>query len=357
MNSEDLATTLPILLDAGSSVEIKGPPGVGKSTIIEDLITKLSARDGEQWGFSTLFLATQTPSDLLGYLMPETKTFNGKETRVSTFTMPLWMLTSDGTPVHNYRRGILFLDEYGQGEADVKRASAELLLNKRLGPWSLPLGWCVVAASNRNSDRSGVTKSFDFVINRRVEIELQPDVGSWTNWASANNISPLAIAFANHHPHIVFSDTVPDKQGPWCTPRSLVMADKILQAMGSDGEIPDGSLANEVVSGMIGSAAAAQLFAFVRLEREMPKFEEIIASPDKCHVPDRPDGKMLVCYNLAARATNETIAPCIEYIERFGQEFAATFIKSASKRNFKFALNPAFKKWCSNNNSLMSALA
>jgi len=239
MNLKQAKQHLPVLFDARVSVELRSSPGIGKSETIEQLVAELSARDGEQWGFQVLMLATQTPADLLGYMMPETREFNGKQVRVSDWTLPPWMLTRDGRPVTDYRRGILFLDEYGQGDADVKRASAERLLNKRLGPHTLPEGWAVVAASNRDKDRSGVTKSFDFVINRRCEIDIQPDLQAWTEWANTSGVMPLTIAFANQNPHIVFSDTVPEKQGPWCTPRSLVMADRILSRLTTDGELPD----------------------------------------------------------------------------------------------------------------------
>jgi hypothetical protein len=265
------------------------------------------------------------------------------------------MLTRDGKPVTAYKRGILFLDEYGQGDADVKRASAELLLNRRLGPHKLPDGWVVVAASNRDKDRSGVTKSFDFVINRRCEIDIQPDLQAWTEWANTSGVMPLTIAFANQNPHIVFSDTVPEKQGPWCTPRSLVMADRILSIMTADNELPDAS-ASELVAGVIGAAAVAQYFSFVALEREMPKFEDIVASPDKVRVPDRPDAQMLVCYSLAHRVEDDTIAPVVQYIDRFPKEFGVTFVKAATQRNYKLITTPAFRKWCSDNSALMAAV-
>ena len=355
MNLKQAKQYLPVLFDARVSVELRSSPGIGKSEMIEQLVDELSARDGEQWGFQVLMLATQTPSDLLGYMMPETREIDGKQVRVSDWTLPPWMLTRDGKPVTAYKRGILFLDEYGQGDADVKRASAELLLNRRLGPHKLPNGWVVVAASNRDKDRSGVTKSFDFVINRRCEIDIQPDLQAWTEWANTSGVMPLTIAFANQNPHIVFSDTVPEKQGPWCTPRSLVMADRILSLMTADDALPDAS-ASELVAGVIGAAAVAQYFAFVALEREMPKFEDIVASPDKVRVPDRPDAQMLVCYSLAHRVEDDTIAPVVQYIDRFPKEFGVTFVKAATQRNYKLITTPAFRKWCSDNSALMAAV-
>jgi hypothetical protein len=112
----------------------------------------------------------------------------------------------------------------------------------------------------------------------------------------------------------------------------------------------------EDVSGTIGAAAAAQYFAFVRLEREMPKFEDIVAKPTVVNVPDRPDAQMLVCYNLAHRIDETTADAVVQYMERFDKEMGVIFIKAATQRNYKLLSTPSFRKWCSTNASIMAAV-
>jgi hypothetical protein len=347
-------------LDAGISIELQSSPGMGKSEFVRALVDKLSARDGFEWGFATMFLATQTPPDLIGYQFKGERNWDGKTVAVTDPTLPLWMITHTGKPTWAYKRGILLLDEYGQGEADVKRASAELLLNKQIGPWTLGGenrdGWGVIACSNRSQDRSGVTKGFDFVINRRGQYDITPSVDAWIDWATSHNISPLTIAFAAQNPQIVFSGEVPEKQGPWCTPRSLVMLDRKMQVKAKRiGQFPDDAHTVESAMGIIG-AAAAQYFAFVRLEKEMPKFEHIVANPTKVKVPQKPDAQMLVVYNLAHRVDSKTLKPVIEYIEQMPKEFAVTFAKAACKRNNELVIDPAMRAWSAKNASLMAAL-
>lgn len=354
MHFNALRRQMPALLDSGVSIELISAPGRGKSEFVADTVETMSKRDGSEWGFATLFLATMTPTDLLGYMVPEKRSFNGSgEALVSSFTMPPWMLTRDGVPVTHFRRGILFLDEFGQGEPDVKRAAAELLLNRRLGPWALPRGWSVIAASNRASDRSGVTKSYDFVINRRIQVDISDDLQSWEDWAFQHGLDPLYIAFANQNPQIVFSDGVPEKQEPWCTPRSLVMCERILKRGNEIATDPDSV---ELATGMIGAGAAAQLFAFIRLGQEMPKYDEIVKSPKQVKVPGKPDAQMLVCYSLAARVSAQDAEPIVTYIERMPKEFAVTFAKAACKRDFSLVNTPTFSAWCAKNSSLMTAI-
>lgn len=352
-------------IDAGIAVELQSSPGLGKSEFVKQLVADLSKRDGFEWGFATCFLATMTPPDLMGYMFKGERDFGNGPITVTEPTLPLWMITTQGKPTSHYKRGILFLDEYGQGEADVKRASAELLLNKQLGPWRLGGdnhdGWGVIAASNRSGDRSGVTKSFDFVINRRGVYDVTPSVDAWVDWATSHNVSPLTIAFAVQNPQIVFSGEVPEKQGPWCTPRSLVMLDRKMQVKAKRvGQFPDDAHTVEGAMGLVG-AAAAQYFAFVRLEKEMPKFEDIVANPTKVKVPKKPDAQMLVVYNLAHRVEAKNLKPVIEYIENGGgegmpKEFAVTFAKAACKRSPELVIEPAMRQWSTRNASLMAAL-
>ena len=362
MNFLDLEEQVIDDIDAGIAVELESPPGIGKSEFMVQLVDKLSARDNEEWGLSTLFLATQQPPDLMGYLFKGERDFegNGQMTTVSEPTVPLWQITRTGKPTWHYKRGILLLDEYGQGEADTKRMSAELLLNKQLGPWTLGgeyrQGWGVVACSNRAKDRSGVTKGFDFVINRRNLYNVTPSVAAWTDWATAHDVTPLSIAFANQNPTLVFGDEVPEKQGAWCTARSVVKLDNKMKVKHARlGHYPDDAHTIESAMGLIGPTAA-QYFAFVRLEKEMPAFEAIVRNPDTCKLPTKPDSQMLVVFNLAHRVEVKNVKPVIEYIERMPKEFAVTFAKAACRRNHALAIDPAMRSWSSQNASLMAAL-
>ena len=360
MNFLDLEEQVIDDIDAGIAVELESPPGIGKSEFVDQLVKKLSLRDNEEWGYSKMFLATQQPTDLIGYQFKGERTWDGETVAVTEPTVPLWQITQTGKPTWAYKRGIIFLDEYGQGEADTKRASAELLLNKQIGPWRLGgqyrKGWGVIAASNRAKDRSGVTKGFDFVINRRKLYNVTPSVEAWVDWATANDVTPLSIAFAVQNPTLVFADEVPEKQGPWCTPRSLVMQDRSMKVKQERlGFFPDDAKTIEGAMGLIGPTAA-QYFAFVRLEKEMPKFEAIIRDPQGAKLPTKPDSQMLVVFNLAHRVEAKNIKPVIEYIERMPKEFAVTFAKAACKRNHSLVIDPSMRAWSATNASLMAAL-
>lgn len=363
MRISKLIEIMPKLLASGVSIELVSAPGRGKSEVVRAMVPAMSEKMNTKWGLATCFLATMTPPDLLGVTFKGEREYTWsdgvtRKVTVSDPALPVWMLTEDGQPVHNYKHGILFLDEYGQGEADVKRASAELLLNKRLGPWSLPPGWTVIAASNRAKDRSGVTKSFDFVINRRMEIHIDDDVNGWETWALANGIDPFFIAFAMKNVAVVFSKDVPAVQGPWCTPRSFVMASKVLELFkGDKARIPANDETLEIAASLVGDAAAAQLMAFVKVSHELPDYRDIVNSPDTARVPAGPDGQMLIAYELGGRTSVDDVEPVVRYMKRLPKEFAASFIKTATARQRALILAPAFREWIKDNASLVALIS
>lgn len=241
-------------------------------------------------------------------------------------------------------------------DTDVKKVIGEAALSGRLGPHVLPNGWLVWMAGNRAKDRSGSTKELDHLINRRMEIDITDDLESWTDWAGKNGVSPLTLAFANNNPQVVFTEGVPEKQGPWCTPRSLVEADRFLgvvRKVAGDAALDDGTTIEEV-SGMIGDSATMQLMAFVKLEREMPKFEDIISNPTGVKTPEKPDAQMLVCYSLAHRVDGSTIDAVIQYISRMPEEFGPIFGKTAVTRDMSLVSSKGMMEWVRKNASLMA---
>lgn len=345
-------------INAGISVELISGPGIGKSEVVQQLVDEQSA-SGTEWGLSKLFLATSTPPDLMGYIFKGERRHGDREYLVSEPCMPGWMITTDGKPLWAYKRGVVFLDEYGQGESDVKRASAELFLNGQLGPWRIPEGWGVVAASNRSKDRSGVTKNFDFVINRRVEVHISPDLQAWKEWALKRGVHPFFVFFAEAHPDVVFQSDIPKEQGPWCTPRSFMMAERLLVELnGGDRHtmFPTDPGTRELVSGLLGEAATQTLFQEARLGEDLPKYDDVVKFPETAKLPTRPDAQMLLVYQCAARVSGKDFAQVTKYIERMAPEFSVTFITAATERDKSLISTRTVSEWCSKHAHLVALI-
>lgn len=354
-----LEKILPPLFAAGQSSELLSHPGRGKSEFVEfTLLPIMQSLTGQEWGFACSMLATYTPPDLIGYQYKGERTIGGRKVTITDPSVPLWMITREGKALWEYPRGILLLDEYGQAEGDVKRASADLLLNRRVGPWQLPDGWVVVAASNLMSSRSGVTKSFDFIINRRAEFHIQDDLQSLLRWMAKNGIPAEFTSFAEAYTDIVFTEGVPEKQGPWTTPRSLVKVARVLDGMRDEnGFIVNDPITKRIAAAWMGPDHSAQLMSHIQLGTEMPDIKLIIADPNGTPIPPKPDSQMLVVHRLAHEVTEKTAAPIITYVERMPKDFAVSFCRAACRRNNKLVYTEAFDSWMDRNGSLMAAIA
>jgi len=353
MNLNTVLTRLPYWYQAGMSIDLESAPGRGKSTTIEAAPKVIGEKLSKNLGLVVTNGANLTVMDVVGYGVPK----HQDNRTVMVFSDPFFAITTEGKHWSEYDGGILFVDERDKMETDVKKILGEARLSGRFGPHKLPPGWLLWTAGNSSKHRSGSTKELDHEINRTLKIHITDDLESWNDWAAKNGVSALTLAFANQNVHIVFTDGVPEKQGPWCTPRSLCAADRYLQQFrDKDGFLPDDPTLVEEIQGIIGDGAAAQYFSFIRLEREMPKYSTIINDPDKAKFPEKPDAIMLVCYNLAHRVKKEEAAAVIRYVERGPKEFAVTFAKAACGRDPSLVQTPAFGKWAMQNSSLMAAI-
>lgn len=371
MKLNDLRTRLLGYYVSGKSIYLKSAPGRGKTTILSDAPKIIGEQLGLSLGLVIINGPLLTPADSIGYLVPRKVTgADGVERMESVYTDPFWFRTKEGKRLSEYDGGIIVVDEADKCDVDVKKVIGEAALSGRLGPHQLPNGWRIWMAGNRQKDRSGSTKELDHLINRRMEIDITDDIYSWNDWAAANGVSAIAMAFANQNTGVVFSDGVPEKQGPWCTPRSLVEADQYMQSViklqgkvADRGQDDDGKAAivvdpalMEELAGMIGEGAAAQFASFIRLDIEMPSYEDIVAAPSKVKVPGKPDAAMLVCYNLANRITKADATAVVEYVMRLPAEFSVIFAKAAIAREPTLLSTAGFMRWVKENASLMAAV-
>ncbi|MGZ3675126.1 MAG: ATP-binding protein [Ktedonobacterales bacterium] len=359
MKLDTVLSRLTQWYQSGISIYLTSPPGMGKTTTIVDGVPIIGRQLNKNLGLVVVNGGNLNEMDVQGYLVPRHhETYSD-----SLFTKPFWWTTADGKRLEEYDGGIIFVDEADKTPVECKKVLGEGAESGRLGSHVLPgprdgdTGWRVWMAGNRADDRSGSTKELDHLINRRMEVPIMPDMDSLINWMSRNGVTPMTQAFTSSNAEVVLHSKVPEKQGPWCTPRSLVKADRYMQLLaGPNGDFPTDPTILEELNGLIGEAATRQYQNTIRLAQDMPKFSTIIASPDKVKVPERPDAQMLVCFELAHKVDKDTAAPVIKYVDRFPKEFAVTFTRAACNRNPKLVTEPAFNGWCLKNASLMAII-
>ena len=371
------------MIEAGNAVIWQSGSGLGKSQVSYSMFEELRDRDepkGIRWGFGSIFAATQTPPDLIGYQFKGERTYdlgldaNGvmqqRQVTITDPSVPLWMMMTDGKspqlrPAFMFDKCFLLIDEYGQGEADVKRAIAEIFLNGGTSPWYLPPGSVRIACTNQGA-RYGVSKDFDFCIARRallniegnIEITLRYMDKPYYHQGAMWQTTPVVKAWAASHPEIVF-ESEPKEQGPWCNPRQLCSTDRYLQtkwkAQGSQDISPT---MMSSVAGLIGMPAATSLLAHLEFVTQLPLYQDVVSDPQNTPVPQRADLQMLMAYQLAGYTQVPDLAACITYIQRLPKDLGITYITSLLRRDYKGIISqPAMQAWISKNASLVSIIS
>lgn len=375
MNLRDAKKEANLLFESGISPMFQSKSGVGKSDMIHRLFQDIKSRDaakGIRWGYGEVFLATKNPTALMGVPFKGEKVFDYPDGTKRTITVtdpavPTWMISDEGLPANAYDRFFLFFDEYGQGDPDTKKPTAEVFLKKRLEHWHLPHGSITVGATNKGS-RYGVTKDFDFCINRRALLEIMGDAKVWVedfadhpyNWMGKQwQMMGVTKAWALTNPGILNEDE-PKEQGPWCTPRSLVAADRYIQAKMAmnGGKLPTDGLTIETLAGIIGMPATASLVAHLQFKLNLPSYDEVVADPDNTPVPSKADLHMLMAYELAGMTQAKDLAPVIKYVGRMPKDMSITYVTAVLRRDYKGLMNePAMQQWIAKNAALVSVIA
>jgi hypothetical protein len=363
--AEHLFELLETCFHAGLTVKIDGPPGAGKSKQIEAFARLMNIRYAADGGYGLFVLdcSKANIADLLGYLMPKTETHidaYGKAVTVEMgkYTYPHWAFDwFTGKPAFAFKHGCIVLEEWGQGEGEVKRGAAPLIYDRRLGEFRFD-GFDMVVLSNRAGDRSGVTKEYDFIINRWTEVELQPTLEGFLEASHVLGMLPLTQAFAARNERDLFHEVkVPDKQGPWMTQRSLHKLDDLVQAAQADGMPFDSKVLMAAAAGTVGPDMATRYMAFAEARSKIPSVATIIADPEGTKIPEEMDVLTFLIFDLASKTKRENIKAICQYVRRMKQDMAVTYFHSACSRDETLVSTAEFSKFAMDNLGVLTAVA
>jgi hypothetical protein len=222
------------------------------------------------------------------------------------------------------RVGVLFLDEFGQAEDEVKKCAAELIYKGAVGTTSLPHHWRVIAAQNRMSDRSGVLRELMFLVNRRCRLSIDASLPAWLKWAErqpdGHRPHYLSLSFAQKNPDVVFRDTVPEGTDPFCTPRTLCLMDQDLQALRSEEDVrkdrlPLDDIAREVCAGWIGAGSAGQFYTHIKYADQTYQTSTTwLKTRPRRSYPRGATFRWCCAYMLAHHVNDDTAQPIMRYI-------------------------------------------
>ena len=285
------------------STMIWGPPGIGKSSIV--------AQTAARHGFDCIDvrLSQLAPTDLRGLPVAE-----GGVSR----WYPPEFLPRDG-------RGILFLDEVNLAPPAMQGMAQQLILDRKVGSYTLPEGWFVWAAGNRKEDRAAVYDMPSPLANRFLHLLVEPDFESFKAYALASGVQEQILAFLSFRPELLHK--LDAQQPAWPSPRSWMMA-STLHKVGLD------------IATVIGAGAANELSAYVAIYTQLPDIERILTGSG-AHVafPSEPSVRYATTIGLTMRASSvQQGYNAFRWLaDRAGAEwvqlFAVDLIRRAKARN------------------------
>jgi hypothetical protein len=241
--------------------------------------------------------------------------------------------------------GILFLDELNAAPAMVQASCYQLVLDRKLGEYTLPEGWAVVAAGNRDSDRAATTRMPTPLRNRFVHLEFEVDLQEWSEWAIRVGLRPEVIAFLRFRPELL--NAFDRDANAFPSPRSWEFVSRILNSK------PDQSAEYELIAGAVGAGAGTEFGAFLRTFRELPNIDAILLNPNQEPVPENAAAQYAVASALAHCASDTNFDRICLYLNRLPTEFRVLCVRDATLREPAIRSTAGFIKFAVENHHVL----
>ncbi len=259
-----------------------GPPGIGKSEVVEEIATELGGL------MIDLRMAQMEPTDIRG--IP----YFNKDINKMDWAPPVDL--PDEELASQYPVVVLFLDEMNSAPPAVQAAGYQLILNRRVGKYKLPNNVVIVAAGNRESDK-GVTFRMPMPLaNRFVHLEMRPDFASWQNWAVNKGIHKDVVGYLSFAKQDMYDFNSKSSSRAFATPRTWVFVSDLLNDDDTDAD----TLYN-LVAGAVGEGLAVKFMAHRKVSGKMPDPADILSGK----VKDLAVKEISAMYSL-------TVAMCYE---------------------------------------------
>ena len=167
-----------------------GPPGVGKTQIMEQISRECRI------GLISYTITHHTRQSAVGLPFIEKKTYGDREYAVTEYTMSE-IVASIYNKIEDsgLKEGILFIDEINCVSETLAPTMLQFLQCKTFGSHRIPEGWIIAVAGNPPEYNKSV-REFDVVTLDRIKrIDVEPDLGVWKEYAYKENIHPAIISY------------------------------------------------------------------------------------------------------------------------------------------------------------------
>lgn len=269
LSPTELAVVLKRCLAAKRPAMIWGPPGIGKSEIVAQVADSLSPRDEHgktnpetAYRVVDIRLLLMEPTDLRGipYFDLELKKMN-------------WAQPVDLPEPTDPRPTIIFLDELTAAPQSVQAAAYQLVLDRKIGTYTLPENAFLLAAGNRLSDRGVAQPMPTPLANRFLHFDLEVRFDDWADWAISRRIHEDVLGFLSAYKSKLHQFDPGSAAKAFATPRSWKFVSDILYAESNLDE----DLIGKMVTGAVGSGLALEFMSHRKMAKDLPTAVDILA--------------------------------------------------------------------------------
>jgi len=324
------------------AIFVQGPVGVGKSECTKQVVDELG------FEFEDIRLSLLDATDLRG--LPAID----KEKRETIWTKPVFLPDENDT-----KNRLLFFDEFNTSMKSMQNACLSLMLDRKLGEYTLPENTRVVCAGNRIQDVGGfVSRQSPALNNRFVHVEFQTNFDDFKTWAYANKMHPLVIGFLNYRKGDLLYNYKEDVDNTaFASPRTWAFLgvsngiNKCILDLGLD----NGTLF-EVIKGTVGEGAGIEFYSFYKIHKDLPKPEDILLK-GKDIVPKESNVMYALCSALiqCVREHKNKINRFVEYSMKIEKEFSVVLIKDMLRTDMRDDVMSckAFNEFCKVNEKIL----
>ena len=344
----ELETLIPTIGQELTPI-IQSEAGCGKTSLLKTIEKKL----GDKYDYIYVDCPVKDMSDI-AMTIPnhETKT-------LESYVGSLFKLDND-------KPKVILLDEFMKSPKLLQVIFTRLMLERTVGDTPLPEGSIVFGTSNNQADGLGDTM-MAHAGNRVCIVEMQkPEVEDWLVWATENGVSPLIRAFVHTFPRCLASyrdegqEDNPYIFNPkkpvlsFVSPRSLEKASVIVSNRDKLGD----NATMVALAGTIGQSASADMSAFLRLEKELPTFDDILKEPESTQVPESISAQLMLMFQAVDKIKQQSdLTAFMKFVNRMASnEIQAIFFTMMMKnsRTVKIARgNKEISDWAVDNFDIM----
>jgi hypothetical protein len=297
-----LATTiLKSCLSVNVPLFLWGPPGIGKSQIVAQVAASL------QLPLIDIRAVLLDPVDLRG--VPSVS--DG----VTRWNPPNFLPTAG--------EGVLFLDELSQAPDSVQSSLLQLVLDRKLGEYSMPDGWRILAAGNRVTDGTFSRKISKALGSRfATHLELAVDLDEWCAWAIENKVPAEIMAFLRLRPELLHHFDAKAQGNSFPCPRVWANVGKFMGILPLEAELP-------FFSGALGYGPAAEFTSFLQVYRDLPDLDALLLAPDETEIPKEPSVLYALCGAMSRKINAGNVNQAFRYMKRLPLEFQVVWLRDA----------------------------